>query len=446
MKNQGLGNKRTTGSIIRFAFPTIMMMVFNAFYMIVDGMFIARVIDEVAISAVNIFYPILGLMVALSLMISTGGNALLSKKLGQGKKQEARENLSFLMIAGVVLGMILTILGLLFFNPILYFLGAGESSQLFAYTASYTRLFILCAPIIILRMLCLSFFIVSGSPRLGLITSVAGGIANIFLDYFFLVVLGMGIKGAAIATVIGLSIPAVVGIPYFFIPGKKELYFVKPVLEWHVLIESCINGMSEMVANLASAITAFAYNQLMLRYVGIEGVTAITIFFYIFFLFADGFVGYANGISSLIGFSYGSEDYRQLQKLFRVSMKVISISGVGMFLLSIIVGPYFIAFMTESGSDVFSLTVNGMRISSVSFLLMGFNIFASFLFTSLSNGKISAILSFLRTLGFILLALLILPPLLGVVGIWLAIPIAESMSLVVSFYFAKKYRSTYHYM
>lgn len=259
-------------------------------------------------------------------------------------------------------------------------------------------------------MLCLAFFVVDGNPGLGLLTSVGGGVLNIVLDYLFIVVFQMGLMGASIATIIGLVIPAAIGIPYFFHSSGHHLYFTKPRGSWLVLKEACINGSSEMVANLASAITAFAYNQLMLLHVGVEGVTAITIFFYIFFLFADGFVGYANGVSPIIGYSYGSEDYSQLRKLFKVSLGVITVSGAVMFFLSLLFGPYFISFMTETRSDVYNLTVYGMRIASIGFLIMGYNIFASFFFTALSNGKISAILAFLRTLGFILVTLWILPP------------------------------------
>jgi Na+-driven multidrug efflux pump len=422
------------------------MMVFNAFYMMVDGVFIARFVDEVAISAVNIFYPAFGFMIAVSLMISTGGNAILSRKLGKGLEQEARENMTFLMCITVLIGTLIGGIGLLFFEPLLHFLGASANEQLLEYTMIYGRLFLVFSPVIMLRMLCLAFFVVAGRPQLGLFTSVGGGILNIVLDYLFIVEWNMGLTGAAIATVIGLSIPACVGIPYFFHSKNKDLYFVKPVVKWRVAQEACINGSSEMVANLASSITAFAYNQLMLIYVGVEGVTAITLFFYIFFLFADGFVGYANGISPLIGYSYGKEDTDYLRKLVKVSLGVISISGISMFLISLLFGPNFVAFMTDAGSEVYDLTVYGMRLASLSFLIMGFNIFSSFLFTSLSNGKISAILAFLRTLGFIILALITLPPMLGVVGIWLAIPIAEVLSLGVSFYFVKRYRKRYEYI
>lgn len=446
MTKNNLGSKRSTWDIIQFTFPTIVMMIFNAFYMMVDGMFIARFVDEVAISAVNIFYPMFGFIIALSLMISTGGNAILSRKLGQGFAQEARENFTFLMIIGCFIGVIVGALGLFFFEPLLTFLGAGESEVLFEYTATYGRLFLVFAPIIVVRMLCLSFFVAAGNPQLGLFTSVGGGILNIGLDYAFIVLFDLGLIGAAIATVIGLSIPAIVGIPYFFFSNKKELYFVKPKVDWIMLRHTCINGSSEMVASLASSITAFAYNQLMLLYVGVEGVTSITLFFYIFFLFADGFVGYANGVSPLIGYSYGKEDSTQLQKIMKVSLGIISVSGVVMFLSSLIFGSTFVSFMTEPGSEVYDLTVNGMRLASIGFLIMGFNIFSSFLFTALSNGKISAILSFLRTLGFILLTLLTLPPVLGVTGIWLAIPVAEVLSLAVSLFFVRKYREKYHYI
>lgn len=446
MEERSLGSKRSTSSILQFAFPTVIMMVFNAFYMLVDGMFIARFVDEIAISAVNIFYPAFGFMIALSLMISTGGNAILSRKLGQGKEQEARKNMTFLMGIGFLLGILVGVGGLLFFDPLLHMLGAGESEALFQYTATYGRLFFVFAPFIMLRMLCIAFFVTDGRPQLGLVTSVGGGILNIVFDYLFIVVFQMGLIGAAIATIMGLVIPAVVGIPYFLRSKGHHLYIVKPEIEWRVLTEACVNGASEMVANLASAITAFAYNQLMLRYVGVDGVTAITIFFYIFFLFADGFVGYANGIAPLVGYSYGSEGYSQLRKLFKVSLKVITVSGIGMFFLSFLFGPYFISFMTEAGSEVYNLTVSGMRLASIGFLIMGYNIFASFFFTALSNGKISAVLAFLRTLGFILAALGLLPPLLGVTGIWLAIPVAEVASIAVSVFFLWKYKRIYHYL
>ena len=289
------------------------------------------------------------------------------------------------------------------------------------------------------------FFVTAGRPNLGLWATVAGGVANIVLDYLFIVPLNMGIKGAAIATGIGYAVPSVIGLIYFSEKGQKSLSFAKPVRDLSILRKTCTNGSSEMVSNLAVSVTTFLFNRIMMDYLGEDGVAAMTIVFYAQFLFTAIFLGYTSGAAPLFSFNYGAQDKKKLHQLFRISMIFIAACSVIAFGLSIVLSDMVIGVFAASGSSVFELAKHGMYLFAAGFLFMGFNIFASGLFTALSNGRISAILSFLRTFVFLLLTILLLPLLLEVNGVWLSIPAAELMALVVALIYILKYRKVYGY-
>lgn len=433
----------TPAFILKFALPSVIMMVFNSFYTMVDGGFVSNYVGTNALSAINIVYPAFNFILAIGIMLATGGSAVVAKQMGEGKNLQARQSFSLIAVCGVAVSVIISIISICFTKNIVLALGANDTIYNYCYDyAFHISLFI---PFSMLQILFQFFFSTNGKPGLGLLSTVIGGISNIIFDYIFIVLLNMGIKGAAIATGIGFTIPSIIGLIYFFRKGKSALYFVKPVFRWNIIVRSCINGSSEMVSNLSVAITTFLFNLIMMKYLGEDGVAAITIVFYAQFLFTAVFFGYTSGVAPLISYNYGAQNKKRLKKLFHTSIIFIATCSVLAYGFSNLLAEDVVGIFTETGSSVFDLAIQGMRIFALSFLFMGFNIFASGMFTALSNGKVSAMLSFLRTFVFIILAILILPNLLEVNGVWLSIPVAEFLALIISMWYIIKWKKVYEY-
>ncbi|WP_084362047.1 MATE family efflux transporter [Robertmurraya korlensis] len=443
--SKGIEKEYTMKSLLAYATPTIGVMIFASIYTMVDGVFLARYVNSTALSAVNIFMPFYALIFAVALMLGTGGSAIIAKKIGENKYKEANRNFTFIVLCGIVIGFLIMIFGLLFIRPLLTLLGAGTSDQLFDYTILYAQTILTIAPLLIIQAMFETFFVTAGKPNFNLVITIIGGSVNIVLDYVFIVKMNMGIEGAAIATAIGIAIPALVGIVYFLLAKKDQLHFAIPKIEWKVLLNSCLNGSSEMVTNLSSSVVTFVFNLLMLKYIGVEGVAAVTIMLYLMFFLTPIFMGFSVGIAPIISYNYGSQNTNQLKRIFLNSILFIGISSIVVFGGSLLLGPLLIQFMVEEGSNVYNIVMGGFRIFCFAYLFMGLNIFASMLFTALSNGKISALISLLRTLVFVLIALLVLPIVMGVPGIWVAIPIAEFLSIIVCAIFIVRKRGVYLY-
>ncbi len=444
----GVGNNRLSQdfnilTLLKFTAPTAIMLAFMSLYQMVDGAFVAKYVGEDALSALNIVYPVPSIFIAFSIMLSTGGSAIIAKNMGEGKLREAKENFSFIVLIGFMLGIGFLIFGILFMKPLLHILGAIPS--LYSYCYEYLLILILSAPLAVFQMLFQNFFVTAGKPHLGLTLTILGGVSNIVLDYVFIVVCHLGVSGAALATSIGYAIPALFGIFYFLLNRRGTLYLVKPVFRGKVLFYSCINGSSEMVNNLAVAITTFLFNLLMLNYAGESGVAAITIVLYAQFLMTSVFMGFSSGIAPVVSFNYGSQNTVQLQKVFKNSILTVSVASILVFLIAEFFSEPVIGIFVSSESEVFQITKHGFAIFSLSFLFTGINIFSSALFTALSNGKVSAILSFLRTFVFLVIFLLLLPLIWGVDGIWLAVPVAEILAFLVSIYYLVRMKNIYHY-
>lgn len=441
--HNGIAQEFNLISLLRFVAPTVVMLVFMSLYQMVDAVFVSKFVGENALSALNIVYPFPSIVIAVSIMLATGGSAIIARNMGEGKEKEAKENFSFIVLVGAVIGVAIATAGILFIEPLIYMLGATPS--LYDYCYEYLFILVLSVPLSVFQMLFQSFFVTAGKPHLGLTLTVLGGVSNIVLDYVFIVLCGFGVSGAALATSIGYSIPGLFGLIYFAVSRKGTLYFVKPVFRWGVLFKCCINGSSEMVNNLAVAVTTFLFNVLMLKYEGEAGVAAITIVLYAQFLMTSAFMGFSSGIAPVVSFNYGSGNVRQLKKIFKISVWVIAVVSAAVFVIAETCSDVVIMVFTPAGSEVFGLTKYGFAIFSFSFLCTGMNIFASALFTAFSNGKISAILSFLRTFVFLTACLLFLPLFWGVDGIWLAVPVAEVMALFVSVYYLVRFKKVYQY-
>ena len=442
MRN-ALSQKFTFWSLLRFAAPTILMMVFMSMYTMVDGVFVSRLIGTSALSAVNIVYPFVSVVLAFGIMLATGGSAIVARKMGEGKPREAGENFTFILCIGVALGLAISVAGLALRETVLSFLGANGALR--ALCRDYYTLLAWFTVPAILQMIFQSFFVVASRPVLGLVITLTGGIANILLDYVFIAKLGMGIGGAALATGIGYSIPALSGLAFFQFSRKSPLRFARPRWKADVLLRTCTNGSSEMVTNLSSAVITYLFNIAMMHYVGEDGVAAITIVLYSEFLLIAVYLGYSSGIAPVISYNYGSGDDVQLKRLFRTSMRFLGATSLATFGLAAVTAGSVVQVFTPVGSGVYELAVDGFRLFAIAFLFKGVNIFASAMFTAFSNGTVSAILSFLRTFVFIAAGVTLFPLAVGVNGIWLAVPFAEVLSFAVSLAFFVRLRRVYRY-
>ena len=443
MENQNAYDKPVTlRNILKFAVPTIAMSVFMSFYTMVDGLFVSNLIGTSALSAINLTAPVIQAATAISTMLATGGSAVIMKKMGEQKPKEAKEDFTFLILVNVAVGLVMTILGYSLMETI--FGSMGLSPEVADYCTSYLSHYLLFTiPILLMNNFTL-YMIASEKATLSLICSVSGGVLNIVLDYVFIGLLDMGISGAAIATGLGYSVTAAAGL-FVFSSKKSLLHFTKPAFRFKVLASAAANGCSEMATALVTGIITMMFNWTMLRYVGEDGVAAVTIIMYVLMFASSLYTGYSYGVAPMLSYYYGEKNQEKLKKLVSTSLKVIAVISLVTAAASFAATKPLVSVFARPDNPVYDLAVAGNRICTLALFFIGFNIFASGMFTALSNGIVSAILAFSRSFVFMLITMLILPAILGVNGIWLATPAAELMALILSALMFVKYRKRYQY-
>lgn len=429
-------------SLLKFALPSMVMMMFMSLYAIVDGVFISRYVGSDALSASNIIFPVITIVIAVGVMLSTGGSAVVARKMGEGKVKEARTNFTMLTLLGFLFGGFVLVLGNIWIVPIVKMLGA--TPRLLSDSISYLSVLLYFTPLYMLQILFQTFLVTAGRPNLGLGATLAGGIANIVLDYVFMGPMNLGVLGAALATGIGQAIPALIGILYFFF-FREELYFVTPHFDKIVLKESCLNGSSEMVSNLATSVVTFLFNIIMLKMKGEEGVAAITIALYGQFLFNSLYMGYSMGVAPVISFNYGKKNKKLLKKVIKICVGFITVSSIIVLMISLATNQLVVEIFFPKESRTYEIAVAGCFLFSFNYLFSGINIFSSSMFTALSNGKISAIISFMRTFVFLILSILLLPIFMGESGVWLSVPVAEFLTIFIAIGFILSNRKKYNY-
>ena len=443
MENQNAYDKPVTlGNILKFAVPTIAMSVFMSFYTMVDGLFVSNLIGTSALSAINLTAPVIQVVTAISTMLATGGSAVIMKKMGEQKPKEAKEDFTFLILVNVVVGLVMTMLGYSLMETI--FGSMGLSPDVVNYCTSYlSRYLVFTIPILLMNNFTL-YMIASEKAALSLVCSVSGGVLNIVLDYVFIGLLNMGISGAAIATGLGYSVTAVVGL-FVFSRKKSLLHFTKPAFRFKVLASAATNGCSEMATALVTSIITMMFNWTMLHYIGEDGVAAVTIIMYVLMFASSLYTGYSYGVAPMPSYCYGEKNHEKLKKLVSTSLKVIGVISLVTVAASFAATKPLVSIFARPDNPVYGLAVTGNRICTLALFFIGLNLFASGMFTALSNGIVSAILAFSRSFVFMLITMLILPAILGVNGIWLATPAAELMALALSAFMFVRYRKRYQY-
>lgn len=443
MKNS-ISQKFITKSLLMFTLPSMIMMVFCSVYAMSGSIYASHFIGQNAMSAINIIFPLYNVMLAVAIMFATGANAIISKNMGEGDLKKARENFTVISVLGILVGLLLTVLTLIFSEQIVAFLGGAEV-LLYHYSKDYLVSVAFVFPLQFLRIYSQYFFVTIGKPVIGMVAEIIGGFANIILGYIFVAVLKIGIVGISLGQLAGCLVPTLIFVSYFFIKKVAVLHFVKPKLHKRFVFDTCTNGSSEMVTNLAVAVVTAVLNAIILRMEGIDGLAAVSVIVQVQFLLSSMYIGYGAGVAPVFGFAYGEDNREQTKTVFRISQRFIAISSLALVVICLIFSENIVSWFINPESSAYSLGITGFKLFSFGYIFAGMNIFASVFFTSVSNGKISALISFLRTFAFILGMLLILPPMIGTVGVWLAIPIAEMLSIIVVIFMFKKYKNTYHY-
>lgn len=427
---QNMAQHFTFAKLLRFTLPSVGMMVFMSLYVMIDGFFVSNWCGATALAAVNFAYPIPAILGSLGFMLGTGGNAIVASTLGAGDRKLANERFSMLVFAALAGGIAFAILGTATLRPLLVALGA--SGQMLEDGIVYGSILVMSVPFTILQYLFQELMMTAGKPNMAFGVTVVAGVVNIVLDAVLIVGAGLGVAGAAIGTMAGEAAGALIPLVYFMRKNTSNLRLVRTRFDWRTLGRACWNGSSEMVSNIAASVVAMVYNIQLLAYLGEPGVAAYGVIMYAGFLFAAVFLGYCTGCAPLMSYHLGARNGEEMASLFRKSLLIVGVAGVGMFALTrVLVTPLATLFVGYD-AGLLELTVHAALLYSFALLVMGFNVYGSSLFTAVGNGHVSALISFVRTFICEIGAVLLVPLVLGADGIWLSILVAEAVALVLT--------------
>ena len=438
-----LSDHFTYKKLIRFVLPSIIMMIFTSIYGVVDGLFVSNFVGKTAFAAINLIMPFLMGLSALGFMVGTGGSAIVAKTLGEKKNKRANEYFSMLIYITIIGGLVISVIGSILIRSVSSFLGA--SGELLENCVLYGRILFLSLTPYMLQNVFQSFFVTAEKPKLGLYVIIAAGLTNMLLDFLFIAVFKWGLAGAALATAASEYMGGFLPVFYFLLKNGSLLRLGKTHFDKGILRKTCTNGSSELMTNLSMSVVNSLYNFQLIRFSGEDGVAAYGTIMYVNFFFAAVFFGYSIGSAPVIGYHYGAGNHDELKNLFKKSLSLIAVWGILLTLLAHLLAAPLAAVFVGYDKELFAMTCHGFRLYSMCFLICGFNFFASSFFTALSNGAVSAAISFLRTLVFQIAAVCLLPFLFGIDGIWLAVTAAEAMTLLITVTFFIRNQKRYHY-
>ena len=446
MKTQiQLSDHFTYGRLIRFTLPSIGMMIFTSIYGVVDGFFVSNFAGKTPFAAVNLIMPLLMILSTVGFMFGTGGSAIVAKTFGEGDKERANKYFSLFVYIAFALGVLFAVLGIVFIRPIASMLGA--EGEMLENAALYARIILLALPFNVLQLLFQAFFVTAERPQLGLVVTVSSGVTNMILDAVLVILLPMEYKlaGAAVATAMSQVVGGVVPLFYFFRKNSSILRLGKTRFDGRAVFKACTNGSSEFMSNIAMSLVGMLYNIQLLKYAGENGVAAYGVMMYVSMIFSAAFIGYSIGTAPIIGYHDGAKNYVELKGLLKKSLIMIGSFGICMVLAAEVLASPLAKIFVGYDAQLLDLTVSGFRIFALSFCFMGYAIFGSGFFTALNDGVTSAIISFLRTIVFQVAAVILLPLIWGIDGVWVSIVVAEVMAVVFSALFMVLKRKKYHY-
>lgn len=440
-----LSDHFTYGRLLRFTLPSIGMMIFTSIYGVVDGFFISNYAGKVPFSAINLIYPFLMILSTVGFMFGTGGSAIVAKAFGEGKKEKGNRYFSLFVYVTIVLGIVFAVLGIIFVPTVAELLGG--KGEILDNAVLYARIILLALPFNVLQLLFQSFFVTAEKPQMGLIVTLSAGCTNMVLDAVLVILLPQEHKlaGAAIATAMSQVVGGVIPLIYFAGKNSSILRLGKTRLDGKALGKACTNGSSEFMSNISMNLVGMLYNVQLLRYEPENGLAAYGVMMYVSMIFSAAFIGYSIGIAPVIGFNDGAQNHKELKGLLKKSLVIIGVVGVAMVVSAELLATPLAKIFVSYDAQLMDLTVSGFRIFALSFIFMGYAIFSSSFFTALNDGLTSALISFLRTLVFQVAAVLLLPLILDIDGVWFSIVVAEFMAVIFSVLFMFLKRKRYHY-
>ncbi len=440
-----LSDHFTYGKLIRFTIPSIAMMIFTSVYGVVDGFFVSNFAGKTPFSAVNLIMPFLMIIATVGFMFGTGGTAIVAKTFGEGDKEKANKYFSLFVYVAFALGVIFAILGIVFIRPVSALLGA--EGELLENCVVYARIILTALPFYVLQLLFQSFFPTAEKPQLGLAVTVLAGVTNMVLDAVLVILLPQEYKlaGAAIATAMSQFVGGVIPFFYFFRKNSSILRLGKTIFDGKAILKACTNGSSEFMSNVSMNVVGMLYNIQLLKYAGENGVAAYGVMMYVSMIFSAAFIGYSIGAAPVVSYHNGAQNYKESKGLLRQSLIIIGAFGIGMVAAAELSALPLARIFVGYDAELMTLTVSGFKIFALSFIFMGFAIFSSGFFTALNDGLTSALISFLRTLVFQVAAILLLPLIWEIDGVWISIVVAEIMAVVISAVFLVVKRKKYHY-
>ncbi len=438
-----LSDHFTTGRLLRFALPSIVMMIFTSFYGVVDGIFVSNFTGSTAFASLNLVWPYIMILGGVGFILGVGGTALVSYQMGTGERKLANRTFSLIVYTGIAVGLLLTLVGELTLAPVCRLMGASEA--MLPHCLTYGRVMLIGIIPFTLQNMFQTFLVAAEKPRLGLWVTVAAGITNMVLDYLFMGPFHWGVVGAAWATTLSECVGGLIPLLYFCFPNSSLYRLGKTRWDGAALRQTCWNGLSEFVTNISMSLVNMLYNLQLMKYIGEDGVAAYGVIQYVAFFFVAIYIGYSMGTAPIVSFHYGAESYDELKSLFKMGLGFIAVAALTMITLSQTLANVVAGIFVGYDADLTALTAHAFRVYSLAFLMSGFNIYGSDFFTALNNGKISATISFLRTILFEMSAVMLLPLALGVEGIWVALPIAETLAILVTAQFLIRKRHVYHY-
>ncbi len=439
-----LSDHFTYKRLLRFVASPILMMIFCSIYSVVDGLFVSNFVGQDAFTAVNLIYPFIMVLSAIGFMFGTGGTAIVSKTMGEGKDKLAKQYFTLIVVVAGICGVIVAGVGIILRRTVATWMGA--EGVVLDLCADYGLILMLALPCFILQNMFQSFLSTAAKPTLGFVFTIASGVANMILDAVFVAWFKWGVKGAAVATAISQTIGGVAPLIYFCCKNSSKLRFAK--FRWYgkVVLKACTNGFSELLGNISMSLVAMLYNKQLMRLVGDSGVDAYGVMSYVQFVFVAIYIGYCIGVTPIVGYNYGAQSKPELQNVFSKSLKLLTISSLAMVALGVGLAQPIAKIFVGYNDSLYQMTVDGMRLYSICYLFVGFNMFASCFFTALNNGVVSAVISFGRTLVFQVVCIYVLPIFLGLNGIWLSTVVAEALSLLLSIIMLTAFRNRYGYV
>ena len=426
-----LSENFTYNKLLRFVMPSVMMMVFTSLYGIVDGLFVSNFVGKTAFAAINFIMPFLMILGTIGFMIGTGGSATIAKTLGEGCKDKANRHFSMLIYTTIITGIVFTIIGIIFIEPIARLLGAD--GQMLGDCVEYGTIILCALTFFMLQNVFQSFLVTAEKPHLGLYVTVAAGVTNMILDYILIVPLKMGVAGAAVATATSQAVGGLVPLIYF--AGKNNtslLRLTKAAADFKTLAKVCTNGSSELMTNISMSLVNMIYNFQLMRFEGNDGIAAFGVIMYVNWIFVSIFIGYSIGSAPIVGYNYGAKNTGELKNIFKKSIVILFSAGIALTVISIAFARPLAGIFIGYDNALLNLTEHGLKLFSLAFTLCGFNIYGSAFFTALNNGFISAVISFMRTFVFQAAVVIILPIFFKTDGIWFSLIISEMLAFIVA--------------